>query len=142
MAKSPIAQVKIQLPAGSATPAPPVAPALGPHGINLAEFCKAFNAQTSHQSGLVIPAVVTIYNDRSFSFITKTPPAAILIKKAIGIDKGSGVPNRDKVGVITRSQLLEIVKTKDPDLNAFEEDAAINIIAGTARSMGVDVIEG
>jgi large subunit ribosomal protein L11 len=142
MAKTPIAQVKIQLPAGSATPAPPVAPALGPHGINLAEFCKAFNAQTSHQTGLVIPAVVTIYNDRSFSFITKTPPAAILIKKAIGIDKGSGIPNRDKVGVITRSQLLEIAKAKDPDLNAFEEDAAINIIAGTARSMGVDVIEG
>jgi large subunit ribosomal protein L11 len=139
VAKTPITQVKIQLPAGSATPAPPVAPALGPHGINLAEFCKAFNAQTAHQSGLIIPAVVTVYNDRSFSFITKSPPASVLIKKAIGIEKGSGVPNRDKVGKINRNQLREIAKTKAPDLNAFDEDQAIKVIAGTARSMGVDV---
>jgi len=142
MAKTPIAQVKIQLPAGSATPAPPVAPALGPHGINLAEFCKAFNAQTAHQSGLIIPAVVTVYNDRSFTFITKTPPAAILIKKAIQIEKGSGVPNRDKVGQITWRQVKEIAELKAPDLNAFSVDQAMKIIAGTARSMGVDVIDG
>lgn len=140
MAKTPIAQVKIQLPAGSATPAPPVAPALGPHGINLAEFCKAYNAQTAHQQGLVVPAVITIYNDRSFSFITKTPPASVLIKKAIGIKSGSGVPQRDKVGVITRAQLEEIAKTKEPDLTAFDLDAAVKIIAGTCRSMGVDVV--
>ena len=139
MAKTPIAQVKIQLPAGGATPAPPVAPALGPHGINLAEFCKAFNSQTSHQSGLIIPAVITIYNDRSFSFITKTPPAAVLIKQALKLQKGSGVPNRDKVGKITRKQLEEIATLKEPDLNAFELGQAVKIIAGTARSMGVDV---
>jgi large subunit ribosomal protein L11 len=139
VAKTPIAQVKIQLPAGSATPAPPVAPALGPHGINLAEFCKAFNAQTSHQAGLIIPAVVTVYNDRSFSFITKSPPASILIKKAIGIEKGSGIPNRDKVGRINKAKLREIAKIKAPDLNAFDEEEAIKVIAGTARSMGVDV---
>ncbi len=139
MAKTPIAQVRIQLPAGGATPAPPVAPALGPHGINLAEFCKAFNAQTQHQSGLVVPAVVTVYNDRSFSFITKTPPASILIKKSISLAKGSGVPNRDKVGRISRAQLEEIARTKDPDLNAYELDQAVKIIAGTARSMGVEV---
>lgn len=139
MAKTPIGQVKIQLPAGGATPAPPVAPALGPHGINLAEFCKAFNAQTSHQSGLIVPAVVTIYNDRSFSFITKTPPAAVLIKKALKIKKGSGVPNREKVGTITMAQLKEIAELKAPDLNAFEVEQAIKIIAGTARSMGVNV---
>jgi large subunit ribosomal protein L11 len=142
MAKTPIAQVKIQLPAGSATPAPPVAPALGPHGINLAEFCKAFNSQTAHQSGLIVPAVVTVYNDRSFTFITKTPPAAILIKKAIKIEKGSGVPNRDKVGQITWRQVKEIAELKAPDLNAFSVDQAMKIIAGTARSMGVDVIDG
>lgn len=140
MAKTPIAQVKIQLPAGGATPAPPVAPALGPHGINLAEFCKAFNAQTSHQSGLVVPAVVTVYNDRSFSFITKTPPASVLIKKALGIDKGSGIPNREKVSKkITVAQLKEIVEIKKPDLNAYDEDQAVKIIAGTCRSMGVEV---
>jgi large subunit ribosomal protein L11 len=140
VAKTPIAQVKIQLPAGSATPAPPVAPALGPHGINLSEFCKAFNAQTSHQAGLIIPAVVTVYNDRSFSFITKTPPAAVLIKKALGIQKGSGIPNREKVEKkITLAQLREIAQTKKPDLNAFDEDQAVKIIAGTCRSMGVDV---
>lgn len=142
MAKSPIAQVKIQLPAGSATPAPPVAPALGPHGINLAEFCKAFNAQTSHQQGLIVPAVVTVYNDRSFSFITKTPPAAVLIKKALGLKKGSGVPHKEKVGTISRAQLEEIAKLKEPDLTAFELDQAVKIIAGTCRSMGVDVIPG
>jgi large subunit ribosomal protein L11 len=142
MAKTPIAQVKIQLPAGSATPAPPVAPALGPHGINLAEFCKAYNAQTSAQQGLIVPAVITIYNDRSFSFITKTPPAAVLIKKALGIKSGSGVPQRDKVGKITRAQLEEIAKTKEADLTAFDLDEAVKIIAGTCRSMGVDVIPG
>ena len=142
MAKTPIAQVKIQLPAGGATPAPPVAPALGPHGINLAEFCKAFNAQTSHQQGLVVPAVVTVFNDRSFSFITKTPPASVLIKKALGIDKGSGVPNREKVSKkITRAQLQEIAELKAPDLNAYNVDAAIEVIAGTCRSMGVEVAD-
>jgi len=139
MAKTPIAQVKIQLPAGSATPAPPVAPALGPHGINLAEFCKAFNAQTSHQQGLIVPAVVTIYNDRSFSFITKTPPAAVLIKKVLGLKKGSGIPHKEKVGVITRKQLEEIAELKEPDLTSFELGQAVKIIAGTCRSMGVDV---
>ena len=139
MAKTPIAQVKIQLPAGGATPAPPVAPALGPHGINLAEFCKAFNAQTAHQQGLIVPAVITVFNDRSFSFITKTPPASVLIKKALKLDKGSSIPNRDKVGKITRAQLQEIAEIKAPDLNAFDIDQAIKVIAGTAHSMGVDV---
>jgi large subunit ribosomal protein L11 len=116
-----------------------VAPALGPHGINLAEFCKAFNAQTQHQAGLVIPAVVTVFNDRSFSFITKTPPASVLIKKSIALAKGSGVPNRDKVGRISRAQLEEIAKTKEPDLNAFDLEAAVRTIAGSARSMGLEV---
>jgi large subunit ribosomal protein L11 len=139
MAKTPIAEVKIQLPAGGATPAPPVAPALGPHGINLAEFCKAFNAQTSSQTGMTIPAVVTIYNDRSFSFITKTPPAANLIIKTLGIAKGSGVPNREKVGKIKKSQLVEIYEIKAADLNAYDAEQGVKIIAGTARSMGVDV---
>jgi large subunit ribosomal protein L11 len=139
MAKTPIAQVKIQLPAGSATPAPPVAPALGPHGINLAEFCKAFNSQTAHQSGLIVPAVVTIYNDRSFTFITKTPPAAVLIKKAAGIAKGSGVPHREKVAKITNAQVREIAELKAPDLSANDVEQAMKIIAGTARSMGVEI---
>ncbi len=139
MAKTPIAQVKIQLPAGNATPAPPVAPALGPHGINLAEFCKAYNSQTSSQAGLIVPAVVTIYNDRSFSFIIKTPPASVLIKKAVGIAKGSGIPNRDKVGVLQKVDLKEIAEQKMPDLNAYTVEEAMRIVAGTARSMGIDI---
>lgn len=135
------AQVKLQIPAGKANPAPPVGPALGPHGINIMEFCKAFNAQTQALGDTVIPVVLTVYSDRSFTFITKTPPASELIKKAAGIIKGSGVPNKDKVGKITTVQVKDIAKTKLPDLNANTMEAAIKIISGTARSMGVEVIE-
>ena len=141
MAKKVIGFIKLHVPGGQANPAPPVGPALGQHGVNIMEFCKAFNSQTSHQSGLIIPAVITIYNDRSFSFITKTPPAAVLIKRAIGLPKGSGEPNREKVGTITRAQLAEIAEAKMVDLNANDIDAAVEMIAGTARSMGV-VVEG
>ncbi|MBI4688629.1 MAG: 50S ribosomal protein L11 [Nitrospirae bacterium] len=142
MAKKEVtAQVKLQIQAGKATPAPPIGPALGPHGINIMEFCKAFNAQTQSMGETVIPAVLTIYSDRSFTFILKTPPAAELIKKAAGIIKGSSKPNKEKVGKVTMSQIKEIAKTKMPDLNAFDVEKAANSIAGTARSMGIDVVE-
>ena len=143
MAKNVSAVVKMQVPAGQANPSPPVGPALGQHGVNLSEFCKAFNAQTgSLEPGMITPVVVTIYNDRSFSFITKTPPAAVLLRRAAGVDKGSGVPNLEKVGEVTRAQLEEIVRTKEPDLTAADIDAAVRTIAGTARSMGLTVAGG
>jgi len=138
--KEVVAQVKLQIPAGKANPAPPVGPALGPHGINIMEFCKQFNAKTQAMGDTIIPVVITIYSDRSFTFITKTPPASELIKKAAGIIKGSGVPNKDKVGKITMAQVREIAKTKLPDLNTQSLEAAMEMIKGTARSMGVDII--
>jgi large subunit ribosomal protein L11 len=141
MAKPIQAVVKLQCNAGNATPAPPVGPALGQHGINIMEFCKQFNARTQGQTGLVIPVVITIHTDRSFTFITKTPPASVLIKKALGLEKGSGEPNRTKVGRITRAQVREIAQLKMPDLNANDVEAAMRQVAGTARSMGVDVEE-
>ena len=130
----------MQIPAGQANPAPPVGPALGQQGVNIMQFCKEFNAATQSQSGLVIPVVITVYQDKSFSFITKSPPAATLLKRAAGIAKGSAVPNRDKVGKVTRAQLEEIVKTKSKDLNADEMDRAVRLIEGTARSMGIEVV--
>jgi len=136
--KEVIAQVKLQIPAGKANPAPPVGPALGPHGVNIMEFCKAFNAQTQALGDTIIPVVLTVYADRSFTFITKTPPASDLLKKAAGIIKGSGVPNKDKVGKVTSDQIREIAQKKLPDLNAFSLDKAENIIRGTARSMGIE----
>lgn len=139
--KEVIAQVKLQIPAGKATPAPPIGPALGPHGINIMEFCKAFNAQTQAMGDTIIPAVLTIYNDRSFTFILKTPPASELLKKAAGIIKGSATPNKEKVGKVTLAQVREIAKTKMPDLNVFDFEKAVNTIKGTARSMGIEVIE-
>jgi large subunit ribosomal protein L11 len=139
MAKEITGYIKLQIPAGQANPAPPVGPALGQHGVNIMEFCKAYNAATQSQAGLVIPVVITVYNDRSFSFVTKSPPAAVLLKKAASIAKGSGVPNRDKVGKVTRAQIEEIVETKKDDLNANDMDAAVRIIEGTARSMGIEV---
>ncbi len=140
--KKPIAaQVKLQIAAGKATPAPPVGPALGPHGVNIMEFCKAFNAQTQALGDTIIPVVLTIYGDRSFTFITKTPPASELLKKAAGIIKGSSAPNKDKVGKVTSAQVREIAQTKLPDLNAYSVDEAARIIAGTARSMGVEVAD-
>ncbi|MGD8484737.1 MAG: 50S ribosomal protein L11 [Thioalkalispiraceae bacterium] len=139
MAKKIEAYIKLQVPAQDANPSPPVGPALGQHGVNIMEFCKAFNAQTqSLEKGMPVPVVITVYNDRSFTFIMKTPPASILLKKAAGIQKGSGVPNRDKVGKVTRAQLEEIAKTKEPDLTAADMDAAVRIIAGSARSMGIE----
>ncbi len=141
MAKEVMAMVKLQIPAGKANPAPPIGPALGPHGINIMDFCKAFNAQTQSLGDTIIPAVLTIYKDRSFSFILKTPPASELIKKAAGIVKGSGVPNKEKVGELTMDQIREIAKTKMPDLNSFDVEKAANTIKGTARSMGVTVQE-
>jgi large subunit ribosomal protein L11 len=140
MAKKIIAQIKLQLPAGKATPAPPVGPALGQHGVNIMEFCKKFNAQTANDQGMVYPVVLTVYKDRTFTFVTKTPPASFLIKKTIGLKKGSGNPLADKVGKITRAQLEEIAKIKMADLNARTIDAAVKIIAGTARNMGVEVV--
>ena len=139
MAKEITGYIKLQIPAGQANPAPPVGPALGQHGVNIMEFCKAYNAATQSQAGLVIPVVITVYKDRSFSFITKSPPAAVLLKKAAGLAKGSGVPNRDKVGKVTRAQIEEIVEVKKDDLNAHDMDAAVRIIEGTARSMGIEV---
>ena len=139
MAKKVTGLIKLQIPAGQASPAPPVGPALGQAGVNIMDFCKAFNARTEGDRGLIIPAVITVYADRSYSFITKTPPAAVLLKKALNIEKGSGEPNREKVGTVTRAQLEEIAKTKEPDLNAADMDGAVAIIAGTARSMGIDV---
>ena len=140
MAKKMVAQVKLQVPAGKANPSPPVGPALGQHGVNIMEFCKAFNAQTQTQEGLTIPVVITVYSDRSFTFITKTPPAAVLLKQAAGIAKASKEPNRVKVGKVTRKQVEDIARTKMPDLNAFNLEAAMKIIEGTARSIGVEVI--
>ncbi len=132
--------IKLQVPAGQANPSPPVGPALGQHGVNIMEFCKAFNAETQNmEQGMPIPVVITVYTDRSFTFITKTPPAAVLLKKAAGLAKGSGEPNTNKVGTVTREQLEEIAKIKEPDLNAVDMDAAVRIIAGSARSMGLDV---
>jgi large subunit ribosomal protein L11 len=142
MAKKPmIAQVKLQISAGKATPAPPIGPALGPHGVNIMEFCKAFNAQTQALGDTIIPVVMTIYADRTFTFITKTPPASELLKKAAGIIKGSSAPNKDKVGKISSAQLKEVAQTKLPDLNAYSADEAMRIIAGTARSMGVEIVD-
>jgi large subunit ribosomal protein L11 len=141
MAKKVQAQVKLQIAAGKATPAPPVGTALGPHGVNIMDFCKAFNAKTAKDEGLIIPAVVTIYADRSFAFITKTPPAAVLLKRAANIAKGSGVPNKTKVGTVTVKQVEDIAKLKMPDLNCESIDAAVLTVKGTARSMGLDVIE-
>jgi large subunit ribosomal protein L11 len=139
MAKKIQAYIKLQVPSQEANPSPPVGPALGQHGVNIMEFCKAFNAQTQNlEKGMPVPVVITVYNDRSFTFIMKTPPASILLKKAAGIQKGSGVPNRDKVGKVTRAQLEEIAKTKDPDLTAADMDAAVRTIAGSARSMGIE----
>jgi large subunit ribosomal protein L11 len=139
MAKKIEAYIKLQVPAGQANPSPPVGPALGQHGVNIMEFCKAFNAQTQNmEQGLPIPVVITVYNDRSFTFVTKTPPASVLLRKAAGVAKGSGVPNRDKVGKVTRAQLEEIATTKMPDLTAADMDAAVRTIAGTARSMGLE----
>lgn len=140
MSKKVIAQIKLQLEAGKATPAPPVGPALGQHGVNIMGFCKQFNAETSDKAGMVLPVVISVYADRSFSFILKTPPASFLLLKAAGIQKGSGVPNRDKVGKVTRAQLEELAKIKMPDLNARTVDAAAKIIAGTARNMGIEII--
>ena len=140
MAKKVLTQIKLQAVGGQASPAPPVGPALGQHGINIMEFCKAFNAQTQGDMGTVIPVVITVYEDRSFTFITKTPPAAVLIKQAANLEKGSGEPHREKVGRITRAQLREIAEKKLPDLNAHDVDQAAKIIAGTARSMGVEVV--
>ena len=132
--------VKLQIPAGKANPAPPVGPALGQHGVNITEFCKGFNAQTASQEGLILPVVVTIYQDRSFSFVVKTPPAAVLLKRAAGIAKASAIPHRDKIGKVTRAQVREIAQTKLPDLTANSVEAAMRIIEGTARSMGIDVV--
>jgi large subunit ribosomal protein L11 len=140
MAKKVLTTIKLQAKGGQASPAPPVGPALGQHGINIMEFCKAFNAQTQQDNGTTIPVVITVYEDRSFTFITKSPPAAVLIKQAINLDKGSGEPHRDKVGKISQSQLAQIAEKKMDDLNANDIEAAKKIIAGTARSMGVDVV--
>ncbi|CAN5293904.1 50S ribosomal protein L11 [soil metagenome] len=139
MAKKVSGFIKLQVPAGAANPAPPVGPALGQHGVNIMEFCKQFNARTQGQPGMTIPGEITVYADRSFTFITKTPPAAVLLKKALGLDKGSAVSNRDKVGTVTRDQLRQIAETKMPDLNAADIEGAMRQIAGTARSMGIKV---
>lgn len=139
MAKKITAQVKLQCPAGQANPAPPVGPALGQHGVNIMEFCKQFNAKTAKQEGMIIPVIVTIYQDRSFSFILKTPPASILLKKAAGIEKGSGTPNKIKVGKVTKAQVEEIAKIKLPDLNCDSLESAVRTIEGTARNMGIEV---
>ena len=141
MAKKVMAMVKLQIPAGKATPAPPIGPALGQHGVNIMGFCKEFNEKTAKQAGLIVPAVITVYQDRSFSFILKTPPASVLIKKAIGIESGSGVPNKTKVGKISKAKIREIAELKMPDLNAASVEAAMSMVAGTARSMGVTVEE-
>lgn len=141
MAKKVTGMIKLQLPAGKATPAPPVGPALGQHGVNIMGFCKEFNAKTADKAGLIIPVVITVYQDRSFSFILKTPPAAVLIKKELGLESGSGVPNRTKVGNITKEQIRKIAELKIPDLNAATIETAMSMIEGTARSMGVVVVE-
>ena len=141
MAQKVMAYIKLQIPAGKATPAPPVGPALGQHGVNIVGFTKEFNERTKNDIGLIIPVVITVYADRSFSFITKTPPAAVLIKKALGLESASGVPNKDKVGKLSKEQLKQIAEQKMPDLNAANIDSAMRMIAGTARSMGVEVAE-
>ncbi|MDF1581357.1 MAG: 50S ribosomal protein L11 [Desulfuromonadales bacterium] len=140
MAKKVIGLIKLQIPAGKANPSPPVGPALGQHGVNIMEFCKAFNAKTQGEDGMITPVVITVYADRSFSFITKTPPAAVLLMKAAKIPKGSAVPNKDKVGKITKDQIAEIAKLKMPDLNAYNLEGAMKTIEGTARSMGLEVV--
>jgi large subunit ribosomal protein L11 len=139
MAKKVTGYIKLQIPAGQATPAPPVGPALGQHGVNIMEFCKTFNARTAKDQGLIIPVVITVFSDRSFTFVTKTPPASILLLRAAGVQKGSGVPNKNKVGKVTKKQVEEIAKTKMPDLNAASLEAAIKTVEGTARSMGIEV---
>ena len=139
MAKKVMGVVKLQVPAGQANPSPPVGPALGQHGVNIMEFCKAFNSKTQGQEGMIIPVVITIFADRSFNFVTKTPPAAVLLKRAAKIAKGSGEPNREKVGKVTKDQIREIAQTKFPDLNALDIEGAIRIIEGTARSMGIEI---
>jgi large subunit ribosomal protein L11 len=139
MAKKVVGQVKLQIPAGQANPAPPVGPALGQQGVNIMAFCKEFNAATKEQAGLVIPVVITVYQDKSFTFITKSPPASILLKKAAGVASGSKTPNKEKVGKVTRKQVLDIVKMKMKDLNATNEEAAFRVVAGTARSMGIEI---
>jgi large subunit ribosomal protein L11 len=141
MAKEITAKIKLQVPAGKANPAPPVGPALGQHGVNIMEFCKAFNAKTQKLGETIIPVIITVYSDRSFTFITKTPPAAELLKKAAGIVKGSGVPNKDKVGKVTRAQIKEIAQTKLPDLNAASVESAMRMIEGSAKSMGLEVVD-
>ena len=141
MAKKVTGMIKLQLPAGKATPAPPVVPALGQHGVNIMGFCKEFNAKTANQAGLIIPVVITVYQDRSFSFILKTPPAAVLIKKELGLESGSGVPNRTKVGSLTKEQVRKIAELKMPDLNAASIETAMSMIEGTAKSMGVTITE-
>jgi len=141
MAKKKVAEIKLQIPAGQANPAPPVGPALGQHGVNIMGFCKEFNAATKDQGGMIIPVVISVFQDKSFTFITKSPPASALLKKAAGIASGSKVPNKDKVGKVTRKQVLDIVKLKLKDLNATSEDAAVRVIAGTARSMGIEVVD-
>jgi large subunit ribosomal protein L11 len=142
VAKKVIGMVKLQIPAGNATPAPPVGPALGQQGVNIMEFCKQFNSRTQSQAGMIIPVVITVYQYKSFTFITKTPPAAILLKKVAKLEKGSGEPNRNKVGQVTRAQVKEIAKLKMPDLNAMDVEMAERMVAGTARSMGIDIVEG
>jgi len=139
MAKKVIGEIKLQLPGGQATPAPPVGPALGQHGLNIMDFCKAFNARTQKDQGIIIPVVITVYADRTYSFITKTPPASFLLRQAAGVEKGSGEPNREKVGTVTMAQVEEIAKTKMPDLNIDTLEGAVNTVLGTARSMGIDV---
>ena len=140
MAKKVTGIIKLQIPAGQANPAPPVGPALGQHGVNIMGFCKEFNAKTKEQAGLIIPVVITVFQDKSFTFITKSPPASVLLKKAAGITAGSKTPNKEKVGKVTRKQVLDIVKMKMNDLNATSEEAAIRVVAGTARSMGIEVV--
>lgn len=141
MAKKVMAQIKLQVPAGKANPSPPIGPALGQHGVNIMDFCKAFNARTQNDAGMIIPVVITVYQDRTFTFITKTPPAAVLLRKALKLEKGSAEPNKTKVGKIKRAQLEEIAQVKMQDLNAHDLDAAVKIIAGTARSMGIEVVK-
>ncbi len=141
MAKQIIGKIKLEIPAGQANPAPPVGPALGQHGVNIMEFCKAFNNKTKDQEGMIIPVVITVYKDRSFAFITKTPPAAILLKKAANIEKGSEEPNREKVGKVTRRKIREIAELKMPDLNAVDIESAMKIIEGTAKNMGLEIID-
>ena len=140
MAKKVIAEIKLQIPAGQANPSPPVGPALGQRGVNIMEFCKAFNAKTQEQQGLIIPVIITVYADRSFTFVTKTPPASVLLKKAAGLEKGSGDPKRNLVGQVTRAQVEEIARTKQPDLTAKDLEAAVKTVSGTARSMGITVV--